>query len=137
MKSYLSLIPISAKMRKKENKITIICIILAVFLVTSIFSMAEIGIVMEKARIIEKHGVEGLAQINQSQTANSLYLIASFLFILILAAGVLMISSTINSNIIQRTKFFGMMRCIGMSKKQVRTFVRLEEIGRASCRERV
>lgn len=128
MKSYLSLIPISAKMRKKENKITIICIILAVFLVTSIFSMAEIGIDMEKARIIEKHGVEGLAQINQSQTANSLYLIASFLFILILAAGVLMISSTINSNIIQRTKFFGMMRCIGMSKKQVRTFVRLEAL---------
>ena len=87
MKSYLSLIPISAKMRKKENKITIICIILAVFLVTSIFSMAEIGIDMEKARIIEKHGVEGLAQINQSQTANSLYLIASFLFILILEIG--------------------------------------------------
>ena len=28
----------------------------------------------------------------------------------------------------QRTKFFGMMRCIGMSKKQIKRFVRLEAL---------
>lgn len=37
MKSYLSLIPISAKVHRRQSRMTRICIILAVFLVTSIF----------------------------------------------------------------------------------------------------
>ena len=56
MKSYLSLIPISAKVHKRKNKMTLFCIITAVFLVTAIFSMADMGIRMEKARLVEKHG---------------------------------------------------------------------------------
>ncbi len=56
MKSYLSLIPISSKVHKRQNRMTIICIILSVFLVTIIFSMADMGIRMEKTRIIKKHG---------------------------------------------------------------------------------
>lgn len=38
MRSYLSLIPISARTRGKQNRLTLMCIILAVFLVTSVFS---------------------------------------------------------------------------------------------------
>ncbi len=56
MKSYLSLIPISAKIHKRQNRMTIICIILSVFLVTAIFSMADMGIRMEKVRAINNHG---------------------------------------------------------------------------------
>ena len=41
MKSYLSLIPISAKVHKGKNTMTRLCISLAVFLVTGIFSMAK------------------------------------------------------------------------------------------------
>ena len=41
MKSYLSLIPISAKVRRRQNRMTILCIVLAVFLVTAVFSMAD------------------------------------------------------------------------------------------------
>ena len=41
MKSYLSLVPISAKVHKRQSRMTRICIILAVFLVTSIFSIIE------------------------------------------------------------------------------------------------
>ena len=41
MKSYLSLIPISAKVHRRQSRMTRICIILAVFLVTSIFSLLE------------------------------------------------------------------------------------------------
>ena len=33
-----------------------------------------------------------------------------------------------NSTVAQRTKFFGMMRCIGASKKQIIHFVRLEAL---------
>ena len=47
MKSYLSLIPISAKVRRRQNRMTILCIVLAVFLVTAVFSMADMAIRME------------------------------------------------------------------------------------------
>ena len=53
---------------------------------------------------------------------------AGVLFVLVLLAGVLMISGTMNSNIAQRTRFFGMMRCLGMSKQQVVRFVRMEAL---------
>ena len=56
MKSYLSLIPISARVRKKQNRLTLICIILAVFLVTGVFSMADMGVRAEKMNMIAKHG---------------------------------------------------------------------------------
>lgn len=56
MKSYLSLIPISARVRKKQNRMTIWCIILAVFLVTAVFSMADMGVRMEEASAKHKHG---------------------------------------------------------------------------------
>ena len=41
MKSYLSLIPISAKVHRRQNRMTLLCIIIAVFLVTAIFSMVQ------------------------------------------------------------------------------------------------
>ena len=41
MKSYLSLIPISAKVRKRQNRMMILCIIISVLLVTTIFSAAD------------------------------------------------------------------------------------------------
>lgn len=128
MKSYLSLIPISARVRKRQNKMTLLCIIFAVFLVTAVFSMAEMGVRMEKTRLSEKHGALSIQDITSSEMGQSLFLIAGVLFLLILIAGVLMISSSINSNIAQRTKFFGMMRCIGMSKQQIIRFVRLEAL---------
>ena len=57
-----------------------------------------------------------------------LYLTAAVLFLLVLTAGVLMIASSMNSNVAQRTEFFGMMRCTGASKKQIMRFVRLEAL---------
>lgn len=56
MKSYLSLIPISARVRRKQSRMTLICITLAVFLVTAIFSMAEAGIDMETANAVDGSG---------------------------------------------------------------------------------
>ena len=41
MKHYLKLIPISAKRKRKQSKMTRICIILAVFLVAEMFGLAE------------------------------------------------------------------------------------------------
>ena len=52
MKSYLSLVPISAKVRKRQNRMTLLCIIISVLLVTTIFSMADMAIRMEKIQVI-------------------------------------------------------------------------------------
>lgn len=128
MKSYLSLIPISAKVHKRQNCMTRLCIIFAVFLVTAVFSMADMGVRMEKTRLLNKHGSLNLQELSSSEGVQTLYFTAAALSILILVAGVLMISSSINSNVAQRTRFFGMMRCIGMSKQQIIRFVRLEAL---------
>ncbi|WP_101696371.1 ABC transporter permease [Clostridium minihomine] len=128
MKSYLSLIPISAKVHKRQNRMTLLCIIFSVFMVTAVFSMAEMGAKMEQARLLKKHGNLSFQDLFSSIMGQTLLLISAVLFFLILIAGVLMISSSINSSVAQRTKFFGMMRCIGMSKQQIIRFVRLEAL---------
>ena len=56
MKSYLSLIPISAKVHRRQNKMTLLCIILAVFLVSTIFSMADMELRSQKIRTIYDNG---------------------------------------------------------------------------------
>ncbi len=129
MSSYLSLIPISARVHRRQNRMTLLCIVLAVFLVTTIFGMADMEMRMEMAKLTEKHEqaftFRTIMDTNMGQT---IFLTAGALFVLILVAGVLMISGSINSTVTQRTKFFGMMRCIGMSRKQLARFVKLEAL---------
>lgn len=67
MKSYLSLIPISAKVRKQQNRMTVLCIIIAVFLVTAIFSVADMMIRTESDFMINNHGNWHIAIKNISQ----------------------------------------------------------------------
>lgn len=57
---------------------------------------------------------------------NQIYQLAFILSIIVMITCVLMISSSLNSQVMQRTKFFGLMRCQGATKKQVMRFVRLE-----------
>lgn len=78
--------------------------------------------------IDENIAVLGLSGQSTKQQMTGLYPLAAALFIFILIAGSLMISSCMNSNVAQRTKFFGMLRCIGASKKQIIRFVRLEAL---------
>ena len=56
MKSYLSLIPISAKVHRRQSRMTRICIILAVFLVTSIFSLLEMWTNGQTMAMRSNHG---------------------------------------------------------------------------------
>lgn len=44
MRSYLDLVPLSAKVHKRQNRMSVFCIVLAVFLVTVIFGMADMFI---------------------------------------------------------------------------------------------
>ena len=56
MNSYLSLVPISAKVHKRQNRMTILCIVIAVLLVTAIFSLADMDMRTENAFMKAKHG---------------------------------------------------------------------------------
>lgn len=76
----------------------------------------------------ENMAVLGLQGASSNQTVQNIYPLAAACFVLILFAGIFMISSCMNSNVAQRTSFFGMMRCIGASKKQIVRFVRLEAL---------
>ncbi len=66
------------------------------------------------------------------QSTNSLmlqvYAAAGILFLLVMFAGIMMITSSLNSNIAQRTEFFGLMRCIGATPKQIMRMVRKEAL---------
>ncbi len=73
-----------------------------------------------------------LGLLGQSDEGNlfmvSIYSAALFLSVLVLAAGVLMIASSLNSNFAGRTAFFGMLRCIGATPKQIIRLVHREAL---------
>ena len=56
------------------------------------------------------------------------YMIAAILAALVVTAGIFMITASMNSDITRRTEFFGMMRCLGATEKQVVRYVRREAL---------
>ena len=56
MRSYLSLASIQAKAHKRQNRMTIFCITLAVILITGVFTMADMEYRHETVRMLEHHG---------------------------------------------------------------------------------
>lgn len=71
-----------------------------------------------------------LGLLGQSDEGNlfmiSIYSAALLLSVLVLAAGILMIASSLNSNIAGRTAFFGMLRCVGATPGQIIRLVHRE-----------
>ncbi len=76
----------------------------------------------------ENTGVLGMLGASSSTLLSGFYQTAAVCFVIILISGVFMISGCMNSNVAQRTQFFGMMRCIGASREQIIRFVRLEAL---------
>ena len=56
MKSYLDLVPQYEKVHRKNNRISVLCIVLSVLLVTAIFSMADMGLRAQKGYFIKTNG---------------------------------------------------------------------------------
>lgn len=73
-----------------------------------------------------------LGLLGQSDEGNlfmmTIYSVAALLSVLVLSAGILMIASSLNSNIAGRTEFFGMLRCIGATPKQIMRLVHREAL---------
>lgn len=55
-----------------------------------------------------------------------LYLTAGILFVLITMAATFMIASSFNMSVLERTQFFGLLRCLGATKKQIKRYIRRE-----------
>ncbi len=68
----------------------------------------------------------GLMGQSDDSSMRDLYLMAVILFILVAMAGTFMIASSFNMSILERTQFFGLLRCLGATKKQIKRYIRLE-----------
>jgi len=69
-----------------------------------------------------------LAAMGQSTNryAKSLYATGAVLFCIVLVAGVIMIYNTFNLSVMERVRQFGLLRCIGASKSQIKKIVKRE-----------
>jgi putative ABC transport system permease protein len=79
-------------------------------------------------QVSENPALLGLTGQSRDSFMVNTYIIAVILFILVLAAGTLMIASSINMSVRERVQFFGLMRCLGASTSQVKKYVLLESI---------
>lgn len=87
--------------------------------------------IMETLNITQdriSHNEYLLALMGQSinSTVLGLYATGAILFLLVLVAGVTMIYNTFNISVMDRIRQFGLLRCIGASKKQIIKLVRHE-----------
>ncbi len=59
---------------------------------------------------------------------SQIYIVAFLLSLVVMVTCVMMISSSLNSNVSQRMEFFGLLRCLGATRRQVLRFVRREAL---------
>ncbi len=79
-----------------------------------------------KEMVSENAKLMGTMMQSSDQYIWKLYLIALILAVLVAVAGMIEIWGSMDSSVAQRTEFFGMMRCLGATAKQVRHYVRME-----------
>lgn len=84
----------------------------------------DVGV--DKDQIIENKLLLGVMGQSRDSTMIQLYIMAGILFVLVLLAGTFMIASSFNLSVSDRVKFFGLLRCLGATKQQIKRYVRLE-----------
>ena len=77
---------------------------------------------LSDGQISENTALLGLMGQSESNIMQALYLIAAILVFLVLIAGTVMISASFNTNVLERTQFYGLLRCLGA-----------QETGKAFC----
>lgn len=68
----------------------------------------------------------GLMGQSKDTTMLEVYLTAAVLFILVAMTGTFMIASSFNMSVLERTQFFGLLRCLGATKRQIKRYIRWE-----------
>ena len=87
---------------------------------------------LSDGQISENTALLGLMGQSESNIMQALYLIAAILVFLVLIAGTVMISASFNTNVLERTQFYGLLRCLGASRTQVKHFVILQGIKKSA-----
>ncbi len=83
---------------------------------------------ISKDKVSENAKLMGTMMQSSDQYIWMLYVIALILAVLVAASGMMMILGSMNSSVAKRTEFFGMMRCLGATAKQVRRYVCMEAL---------
>lgn len=83
---------------------------------------------LSEEQISENTKLLGLLGQSSNSFMVQVYMSAIILFLLVMFAGIIMIASSLNSNVLQRTEFFGLIRCIGATPKQVMKLVNKEAL---------
>jgi len=78
--------------------------------------------------VSENTALLGIMGMSSSNYVVGLYGIAAILVFLVMLTGIFMISGSMNANVTERAQFFGMLRCIGAGKRQVRHIVMREAL---------
>jgi putative ABC transport system permease protein len=76
----------------------------------------------------ENIAVLGIMGMSTNNYIVGLYGIAAVLVVIVVLAGVMMISGSLNAGVAQRTEYYGMLRCIGAGKNQIKRLVRREAL---------
>lgn len=83
---------------------------------------------LREEQVSENTALMALAGQSLNSWVMQLYKTAAVMFLLVLAAGILMIASSFNMSVLERIQFFGLLRCMGATRKQVRRYVIREGI---------
>ena len=86
----------------------------------------KVQLCLSEGQISENTALLGLIGQSESNIMQAFYLIAAILVFLVLIAETVMISASFNTNVLERTQFYGLLRCLGASRKQVKHFVILQ-----------
>ncbi len=78
--------------------------------------------------VAENSAVLGIMGMSTNNYIVGLYGIAAGLAVIVVLAGIMMISGSLNAGVAQRTEYYGMLRCIGAGKKQIKRLVRREAL---------
>lgn len=79
-------------------------------------------------QIAENTMLLGLLGQSSDSFMGYVYQVAAALCVLVAAAGILMIAGSMSSSVAQRTSFYGMLACLGTTRKQITRIVRREAL---------
>ena len=83
---------------------------------------------VSETQIIQNQELLSILGQAEGSTVSAIYTIAFLLAIVVMGTCIMMISSSLTNNVSQRMEFFGLMRCLGATKRQVLRFVRREAL---------
>jgi putative ABC transport system permease protein len=81
---------------------------------------------LDDSRVLLNNHLLAVIGESRHQAAIGLYTIGAILFTIVLIAGVVMIYNTFNISVMERVREYGLLRCVGAAKSQIKKLVKRE-----------